>query len=204
MKLNLGCGAIVPEGWINVDYSLGARLAKVPFFSILNRRIKLFNVDWDKRIFIYDLRKKFPWKDETATVVYSSHMLEHLTKEEGRTFIGECHRILRKGGIIRTVVPDLAHEIRKYLQGILRADDFVESLGVLYGNSRSRIKNRLAPFYQFPHKCTYDILTLLSIMREIGFDGKARGAFDSDIEDIEKIESKERVENAVIVEGRKL
>jgi len=31
MKLNLGCGNQVVEGWVNVDYALGARFAKIPF-----------------------------------------------------------------------------------------------------------------------------------------------------------------------------
>ena len=59
MKLNLGCGSPVPEGWTNVDYALGARLVKVPLFRYVNRKLKTFHLDWNKRIFIHDLRKTF-------------------------------------------------------------------------------------------------------------------------------------------------
>lgn len=45
MKLNLGCGKEVVDGWVNVDYGLGAKLSKIPFFSSINKRTKLFDHD---------------------------------------------------------------------------------------------------------------------------------------------------------------
>lgn len=203
MKLNLGCGSQVIDGWVNVDYSIGARLAKFPFFRILNKKIKLFNLNWDNRIYIHNLTKAFPWEDNSVDIVYSSHTLEHLPREEGLKFLNECHRVLRRGGIIRIVVPDLAYLVREYSEGRLRADEFVERLGVLYGHSKNPIKNRLSPFIQFPHKCMYDSATLLTILRDIGFNVRNRESFDSDVEDIKLIELEGRTENAVIVEGEK-
>ena len=84
-----------------------------------------------------------------------------------------------------------------------RADDFVETIGVLYGNSKNVLKNRLASFIQFPHKCMYDTLTLLKILSETGFEAAIRTAFNSDISDIQLVELQERTENAAIAEGRK-
>ncbi len=55
VKLNLGCGNQFIDGWINVDYSLGSKLSKAPFFSLINKQVKLLNIDWDERIFIHDL-----------------------------------------------------------------------------------------------------------------------------------------------------
>jgi hypothetical protein len=49
----------------------------------------------------------------------------------------------------------------------------------------------------------YDTPTLISILREIGFNAVSRRSFDSDIPDIEDVELKSRTENAVIAEGRK-
>lgn len=203
MKLNLGCGSRVPDGWINVDYALGARLAKAPIFRVMNRRLGLFNLDWNERIHIHNLTKKFPWADSSIDVVYSSHTLEHFTKEDGRMFLAECHRVLRKNGIIRIVVPDLRYIVDEYIAGRIKADDFVERLDVLYGNSMSALKNRLSPFIQFPHKCMYDSSRLLKILKETGFDASNRAPFDSDIDDIRMVELEGRTENAVIVEGSK-
>ena len=50
MKLNLGCGSQIVDGWVNVDYALGARLFKFPFFRQLNSKVKLFELEWDTRI----------------------------------------------------------------------------------------------------------------------------------------------------------
>ncbi|HZP88885.1 MAG TPA: methyltransferase domain-containing protein [Burkholderiales bacterium] len=205
MKLNLGCGSQVPEGWTNVDYALGARFAKIPLFLLLNRKLRLFNLDWNKNIYLHDLTKTFPWADCSTDVVYTSHTLEHFSKEAGRRFLKECYRVLRKNGIIRIVVPDLRYLVVEYLEGRSRADEFVASLGVLYASSDSGLKNRLSPFIQFPHihKCMYDSSTLLEILKETGFDASSRAAFDSDIDDIRSVEAEGRTENAVIVEGRK-
>lgn len=191
------------DGWINVDYSMGARFTKIPFFRALNKKQRLFDLDWNENIYLHDLTKAFPWADSTIDIVYSSHTLEHFSRDDGRRFIAECHRVLRKDGILRIVVPDLRHIVIEYIEGRIHADDFVEKIGVLYGNSKNVLKNRLASFIQFPHKCMYDTLTLLKILSETGFEAAIRTAFNSDISDIQLVELQERTENAAIAEGRK-
>ena len=203
MILNLGCGSQVVDGWVNVDYALGARLAKLPLFRVVNSKLRLFRLNWDPRIYIHDLTKPFPWPDGSAEAIYSSHTLEHLTKDEGYRFLSECHRVLREHGIIRIVVPDLRHIVRKYLDGHIVADDFVESLGVLYARSGGRVRRTLATFLQFPHKCMYDNERLLKILDETGFVASRRASFDSDIPNIHLVELESRTRNAVVVEGRK-
>jgi len=203
MKLNLGCGAQVISGWINVDYALGARLFKFPLFRWVNNKLNLFNISWNDEIFIQNLLKRLPWADNTVNIVYSSHTLEHMSKEEGLAFLKECHRVLRKGGIIRILVPDLKSVIKRYEGGVIRADDFVEDLGVLYIQKGNYLKDKMAPFIQFPHKCMYDTPTLIEILNKIGFDVKNRGFLESDIPDIKDIELESRTFNSVIVEGIK-
>jgi SAM-dependent methyltransferase len=203
MKLNLGCGAQVVEGWKNVDFALGARLAKIPPLRWANHRFHLTNLEWDERVVIHDLTKHFPWPDSSADVIYSSHTLEHFSKEQGRAFLGECHRVLKRNGVLRIVVPDLRAMVTEYVEGRLRADDFVLGLGVLPHNSRSALKNRLAPFLQFPHKCMYDTPRLVEILDGIGFGASSRDPLTSDIDDIESVEIPDRTVKAVIVEGRK-
>jgi len=202
MKLNLGCGAVTPEGWVNVDYAVGASMAKLPFFGVINRRLGIINLDWNRDIVVHDLRTRFPWDDESVDIIYTSHTLEHLSREEGIFFLSECRRVIRPQGLIRIVVPDLAHIISGYTDGSVSADMLLEKMEVYTGNRDKSIKGRLKLFIQSPHKCMYDTRSMIRVLAGAGFDVQPRKAFDSDIEDIERIELEGRAVNAVIVEGK--
>lgn len=83
-KINLGCGNDYKAGWINVDF--------------------------DKSVvsdLTVDLRKKLPFKDKQIDKILLQDVLEHLTKEDGKNLLKECHRILKVGGEIEIRVPDV-------------------------------------------------------------------------------------------------
>lgn len=202
-KLNLGCGACTPDNWTNVDYALGAKIAKFPFFNTLNKKIKIFDITWNDQVYIHDLTKRFPWEDLSIDIIYTSHTLEHFTRQDGFVFLHECFRVLKLGGIFRVVVPDLSLVIRDYHENKIRADEFIENLGVLFMPNSNKIKDKMAPFFQFPHKCMYDTPTLLSILKTLGFDVERRKPFDSSIDNIEEVELEKRTKKAVIIEGIK-
>jgi len=203
MKLNLGCGSRVVDGWVNVDYALGARLMKFPLFAAVNRHVRFFDMDWDHRVFIHDLRRRFPWGDGLVDAIYSSHTLEHLSKSDGRQFLAECFRVLKPGGLIRIIVPDLAALVSAYNASKLMADDFLIKLEVLNKDSGSSMRKIVNALVSHPHRCMYDTKRLLSILNDIGFDAASSQPFESAIEDIRSIESADRTLDAVIVEGRK-
>ncbi len=96
--LNLGCGGNFRDGWINIDINS-------PYPEVKN----------------YDLRKGIPFDNETADFIYSSHMLEHLSKSDAEKFISECYRVLKKDGILRLAVPDLETIAREYLTNLEEA-----------------------------------------------------------------------------------
>jgi predicted SAM-dependent methyltransferase len=196
---------------VNVDYSLGARLSVIPLYKFINKRMKLFDIGpdgqlrvWDDKIYIHNLNKRFPWKNNSVDIIYCSHTLEHFSKQEGLAFLKECHRVMKKDGVVRIVVPDLKNFVEEYTKGKMRADDFVENLGVLYEKKNSRLKNLLMTVSQFPHRCMYDTETLLTVLSSIGFAAESKLSFKSDIVDIKDIELGERTEHAVIVEGKKI
>jgi predicted SAM-dependent methyltransferase len=94
-RLNLGCGSQVHSEWTNLDIS--------------PRHADVIN---------HDLTKRLPFEDGTFEVVYHSHVLEHLTKEQGTAFMNECCRVLKPKGILRVVVPDLEIIARLYLENL--------------------------------------------------------------------------------------
>lgn len=203
VKLNLGCGEKFVSGWHNVDYALGARLFKFPFMKEINNKLHIFNMEWNSKIEIHDLRKKFPWDSNSIDVIYCSHVLEHFTKTEGEKFLKRCYMILKKGGIIRIIVPDLSVIVSKYVSGNIKADEFLDKLGVLRNSYSTLIKNVLSPLVSYPHQCMYDKQSLKKIMKKTGFSFSFKLPFESMIEDVHNIELADRVNQALIVEGTK-
>jgi predicted SAM-dependent methyltransferase len=96
--LNLGCGSRFNPDWINIDW------------SSCNAYVKA-----------HDLNTGIPFPDSTFDAVYHSHLLEHLSKENAFFLLQECHRVLKVGGIIRVVVPDLEQIARMYLAALEKA-----------------------------------------------------------------------------------
>jgi SAM-dependent methyltransferase len=66
----------------------------------------------------WDLQKELPFSDAFFDVVYHSHVLEHFCKREGLRLLGECRRVLKLGGIVRTAVPDLERIARLYIEAL--------------------------------------------------------------------------------------
>lgn len=203
LRLNLGCGERLVSSWVNVDYAVGARLARaVPGFAAINRRLRVFGLSWSEGVVVHDLRRPLPWATGSVAAVYSSHTLEHLTREEGAALLAECARVLRPGGVVRIVVPDLAAVVREYSEGRLDGERLLEALGVLWGEGKTGLKRRLAPFVEFPHRCMYDGPALLRAFAAAGLrEARVMPPFESAIEDIRALETAERTTGAVVVEG---
>lgn len=108
MNVNLACGGVyvTGAGWLNLDYSSASSAVKSA-----------------------NLLGRLPLADGTADLVYSSHFLEHIPLEQVGPFLQECLRILKPGGVLRLVLPDLENLCRIYLhhrdQGEHDKADFV-------------------------------------------------------------------------------
>lgn len=97
--LNIGCGEIFHPDFINIDM--------VPQSPLVKR---------------CDIRQKLPYPDHIFDACYSSHVLEHMTEKEGVRFITECWRILKPGGVLRVVVPDLEAIVKNYIEILQQLD----------------------------------------------------------------------------------
>lgn len=128
--LNLGSSARVAPGWTNVDRSWLLRLARWPRLASGLHRVgivsdlryeRLCHLDPD--VVCWNLERGVPFPDETFDVVYHSHVLEHLDREDAPGLLRECLRVLRPGGALRVVVPDLEQLARRYLGVVDRLPD---------------------------------------------------------------------------------
>ena len=127
-KVNLGSGTTCLDDWVNIDSSFNARLAKYPRLRHLLFKVGIlpkeyYEVPWSEhihKIMVRDVRKKLPFDDRSVDFIYSSHLIEHLRKDEAEKVLRECFRVLKKGGLIRLVVPDLELMARIYIKEIER------------------------------------------------------------------------------------
>jgi predicted SAM-dependent methyltransferase len=97
--LNIGCGNQFHSSWINIDL-----------------------VPADPSVMACNITNGLPFEDNTFAAVYHSHVLEHLSHTESDRLIAECYRVLRPGGILRVVVPDLEQIAACYLASIQAVD----------------------------------------------------------------------------------
>ena len=212
-KINLGSWAHAPEDWINIDGSWNAWLSQRPGCGAPPRRSACCrsgrrDTEWPENILVHDLRKPLPFPDGYAGAIYGSHVLEHLYLVEAEALLGECRRVLRGGGVLRLVVPDLRAAVDEYVSGG-DADSLNQRLGLRdrqppSGNPAYRMYSALKDFHS--HKWMYDEASLSSRLEAAGFeDVRAMGYLESRIDGIEAVELRHRVidEHGICVEGVK-
>jgi SAM-dependent methyltransferase len=94
-RLHLGCGGRFHPAWINLDLRpLHPSVAP------------------------YDVTGPLPFPAGHFDAVYHAHLLEHLPRASALPFVRECGRVLRPGGVLRVVVPDLEQIARLYLEAL--------------------------------------------------------------------------------------
>jgi len=169
MKVHLGCGSNILKGWTNVD--------------IKNRRADME----------FDIRGTFPFENESVEMIFSEHLIEHLTQDEGIAFLKECHRVLISGGVIRTSTPNLEWVIQKYLENKL--DEWKDCNWV--PASRCRMLNEV--MRQCRHKFVYDREELKDALREAGFSTLVNvGWRKSDYEELCNLEHRPDHHEAIV------
>lgn len=97
--MNLGCGTTFSAGWRNLDID-----------------------PKDPTVEKWQAQDGIPAITESVDIVYHSHMLEHLSAEDGKSFLTECFRVLKPKGILRIAVPDLECICREYLAALVRIE----------------------------------------------------------------------------------
>ena len=90
VALHLGSGGHHIDGWINVDFAIG-----------------------DRPDVVADLASALPFASESADYLHSEDFIEHVSLEHGRVFLRECFRVLRRGGVMRLLTPDLDALVRR-------------------------------------------------------------------------------------------
>ena len=143
-RLHLGSGDHHLAGWINIDRdaSTGVDVAA-------------------------DLTQEMPLRSDSVDLIHSEDFIEHIDEADGKLALRECHRVLRTGGVLRLLTPDLRaiveevylrrnpHHLR-WCRTYLEAGDPCQAL-----NMHMRMSG--------DHRFLYDEEHLTTLLREIGF-----------------------------------
>ena len=132
----------------------------------------------------YDLTK-LPMRgvqDETYNGVYSEHFIEHLTKEEGINFFKEMFRIMKPGGVIRSIWPPM-----EFVEWLRQDEDLDKHPWVQHYYRFYIVKHKFAPkgteFMRMQDQCAEGIMwqngehkhiwrkqELVDSLKEIGYN----------------------------------
>ncbi|MBW2509537.1 MAG: methyltransferase domain-containing protein [Deltaproteobacteria bacterium] len=98
MKVNIGCGPMVLDGWTNCDIQVSPKAPRPPEI-------------------LCDV-KSIPLEDECADVVMALHLLEHFYQWEAPAVVQEWRRLLKPGGKLILELPNLEAACRNLLKGM--------------------------------------------------------------------------------------
>lgn len=147
-RLQIGSGQKPLEGWLDSDLIAGD---------------------------IYlDLERRLPLPDSSFQYVFSEHVIEHLTQKAGAALLGEIHRILRPGGVVRLTTPDLKkilalYEDRNPVIALAEYSRFLDGeTGGKPHQLRSQVLNDM--MRHWGHRYVYDEEDLATKLTEAGFE----------------------------------
>lgn len=218
-KVNLGSGTTCLDDWTNIDNSFNARLAKHPWLRYLLLKIgilskKYYEIPWAEHIkstMVRDVRKKLPFDNESVDFIYSSHLMEHLRKDETEKVLKECLRVLKRGGVLRLSVPNLELVARNYIKEIedaqnsRRKNDYLPSerfLDRLDIGAEKSIPPLLSRVFPSRHKWMYDELSLTALLECCGFVNVEKRSYKvGRVPDIDLLDN--RPESSLYIEAEK-
>jgi predicted SAM-dependent methyltransferase len=188
--LHIGCGGEIRPGWLNVDrYNAAAQT-------------------------YLDAGNKFPFANNSFSLIFSEHMLEHLKIDRVQSFLSEVFRVLKPGGTCRLTCPNLQLYADAYSNG---DEQFFDE--VLKGiEHKRRKKPELAWIVRTKgsafmtgivkefhgHHWMYDFETLAACLQEVGFKNITQRQFrDCGHPAFASMDNPDRVFETLYVEANK-
>lgn len=161
IKLHLGCGPKIQEGWVNIDNNYDN------------------NIDLKKLDINMDLTEPLPFSDNYADKVFHEHFIEHLVKPEGEKFLKECYRVLKKGGVMRIGWPDIQKLMVAYVKRDRKYYDYIAPNA--FWTKKDDSWDELIPdfFYSWDHRYGYTRKHMERVLKSIGFREIRKKNFNS-------------------------
>jgi predicted SAM-dependent methyltransferase len=160
-RINLGCGPVVKEGFLNVDLFPGGDLT-------------------------LDLRRGLPFVSGSAELIFSEHFFEHIEYPEPiYSLFADIYRVLKPGGALRFSIPDAAWPLHDYRDG-LSAPYFracAENAWWHRDYCTTRMEHINFHFRQVgQHRFAYDEETARKVLGKAGFADVSRVGFETGLD----------------------
>lgn len=177
-KLNIGCAwTMFHQGWQNID--------------IIDGNANQFASQYRYNFRQADIKNGLPFFGTgVVDLIFSSHMLEHLSYSEGSAFLKECRRVIRPTGGLRLIVPDAGFLMETYSNGE-DLSDFGE-VNLNCANAPTSVGKIWALLHE-GHKASYDGDTLCKMLEEADWTSKVSRLRKTEFKPVEQI-LKETVE----------
>lgn len=156
--LNVGAGDFYHPNWTNLDWPTE-------------------HYDYTPDI-VHDLRsnKRIVLPDRSVSIIYISHVIEHIPDESVDTLLANCYRLLKEGGILRIAVPDKDLLDAAYKR---KDHDFFPQYG--HGTSLEEAYKRaigeLPPRGTFDHVSSWTFDKLEARLALVGFIGAYKSGY---------------------------
>jgi predicted SAM-dependent methyltransferase len=209
-KLNLGCGPVQPEDWVNIDGSNRAWLASKlpPLDRLLTKIGALPPTEFGPQVRAHNLFKPLPFAADSVACIYAGEVWEHFEYADAARLTAECVRVLAPRGVLRVCVPDGVEFWRRYLElndeivSRPRAERSAEPLRKHVQMYFTEIctRKRWTGSMGHTHKWQFDEVQLVELFESQGLSGVERMPFHhSRIPDVSRVERSD----FLIVEGVK-
>jgi predicted SAM-dependent methyltransferase len=141
-NLHLGCGTKYLPDFVNIDGNL-----------------------FNKLDLWLDVRNGLPFASNSVYSIYSTHMFEHFYADELDLLLRESARVLKPGGGVRLIVPNLESAIKAYSQD--RSAWFEDHFPRHFDSLGGRFSNFV--FCDGQHRTAFDFTYMNEVLRKAGF-----------------------------------
>jgi hypothetical protein len=204
--VQFGCGICAPASWLNFDAGPAFWMEKrLPLLKPL--LIKRGFPDYPPHIRYGDVTKGLPVARGSATGVYCSHVLEHLTLSGFRQALRNVYSYLVPGGTFRAVQPDLEWLAKRYVDSpdSEAASRFMRESDLGVDDQKAGAAGILKLLFgRSAHLWMWDYKNMVRELDAVGFTDIRRAQYrDNPDPKFHEVEEPSRWENCLGVECRK-
>jgi len=157
LKLEIGSGfAPRKNGWITLDRSCEADLC-------------------------WDLMLPLPFPDDSISIIYSSHVLEHFYYSDLMQLLKSCFRCLKSGGEFSACVPNAGLYVKGYLDPTNFDKGFLTYKPAVISELKMDIINYIA-YMDGHHKYMFDEENIVEVLKKAGFTSVKLRQFDPNLD----------------------